>query len=95
MWRQDNPRGGSGKAAAMAVAAAAAPMGAPAPAPAPMPTAPQPAAVGAGGAAPSQAGCAIKGNITAKGDKIYHVPGGLWGWGRGRWERSRSAERAD
>lgn len=69
-WRKENPRGGAGGAgapgaAAAPVAAVAAPVAAPA------------AAVAAGGAgAQPPAGCAIKGNITAKNEKIYHVPGG-------------------
>ncbi|PSC67667.1 nuclease [Micractinium conductrix] len=66
-WRQDNPRGGGGGAkAAAAVVAAPAPLAAPAAAVAALPAA----------VAQPPAGCAIKGNITAKGERIYHVPGG-------------------
>lgn len=61
-WRVDNPRGK--KAPAPAPAAAAAVVAA-----APQAAAAVPVAAG---------GCAIKGNITAKGEKIYHVPGGAF-----------------
>lgn len=80
-WRMDNPRGGSGKAApgsatAAAAAAAAAAVPAPPPAPAPKPAATVASVAGSGGAAAAAPpGCAIKGNISAKGLKIYHVPG--------------------
>lgn len=84
-WRQDNPRGGGGGAkAAAAVVAAPAPLAAPAAAVAALPAA----------VAQPPAGCAIKGNITAKGERIYHVPGATDGvpcWARevqrrGLWE---------
>ncbi|KGN35477.1 sunset domain-containing protein, partial [Knoellia aerolata] len=45
-----------------------APAAAPAPAPAPAPGAAPPAA--------PTGGCVIKGNISSRGEKIYHVPGG-------------------
>jgi hypothetical protein len=27
---------------------------------------------------PQSAGCQIKGNVSSKGDRIYHAPGGKW-----------------
>jgi hypothetical protein len=61
-WRVENPRGGGGggKGAAGAAVVAAA----------------QPALPPAAVAPPPPGGCAIKGNITARGERIYHVPGG-------------------
>lgn len=67
-WRQQNPRtGGKAPSAAVAAAPAAAAVAAVA---APAAAAPVPVA--------APAGCAIKGNITAKGEKVYHVPGGTY-----------------
>lgn len=65
-WRKEHPRGKARgdavtqKAAAAAVAAAALP---------PAPPLVLPVPLGPGG-------CSIKGNITAKGDRVYHSPGG-------------------
>lgn len=69
-WRKENPRSGRAAAAATPPAASAAPaaavLGAVAVA------APQPSAA----AVSPPAGCLIKGNISGKGQRIYHVPGG-------------------
>lgn len=61
-WRRDNPRGG-GKAGTVA---GVTPVAAPAPAAARLPSPPPPN------------GCAIKGNINSKKEKLYHVPGGAF-----------------
>lgn len=61
-WRIDNPRGKAAPSAAAVVASAAA----------------KPPAAAAAAVPAVPAGCAIKGNITAKGEKIYHVPGGSY-----------------
>ena len=66
-WRQSNPRSDSGKAAAAAAAPAAAVASAAG--------STSGAATAAAAGAQPPPGCAIKGNITAKGEKIYHVPG--------------------
>ncbi len=68
-WRQSHPRSDSKAAPTAAATATVAPAAVVAS-----------AAGGAPGAAAAVAaqpppGCAIKGNITAKGEKIYHVPG--------------------
>lgn len=70
-WRQSHPRSGSPAAAAAGAAAPAAVVAA-----AGAPAAALPAGPGAAGAQ-APPGCAIKGNITAKGEKIYHVPGAI------------------
>lgn len=70
-WRQSHPRSGSPAAAAAGAAAPAAVVAA-----AGTPVAAVPVAAGAAGAQ-APPGCAIKGNITAKGEKIYHVPGAV------------------
>ncbi|PRW39217.1 nuclease [Chlorella sorokiniana] len=71
-WRQSHPRSDSGAGKA-APAAAAAPAAGVASASG---SAPGAATAGAAAGAQPPPGCAIKGNITAKGEKIYHVPGG-------------------
>ncbi|KAL4427328.1 hypothetical protein ABPG77_003237 [Micractinium sp. CCAP 211/92] len=65
-WRKEHPRGGSSSGAAVT------------PVVAPAAGATQGAAAAARGDPLPANGCAIKGNINSKGEKVYHVPGGAF-----------------
>lgn len=62
-WRKEHPRGGSSSAPGVTTVAA--------------PAATTAATAAKGDPLPAN-GCAIKGNINAKGEKVYHVPGGAY-----------------